>query len=221
MNFNNNIISLMNANKTAYYKIFFSSESHLIVFPELFKEEFNKATNNICQEDETSKFLYCNNLFNLEDYISMKLIDDNMTITIEVDNLNRFSSNTQPEQKHKTRIRFDNKIEFFIFPLIMFKNFHVQFDSIDNKISFYTTNKTILELKKEEEEDSKRQEPENDSSNTGTIILIIVIILLILVLGFGVFWFIKKRRSADKNINKYNKFEDEENFQNMDEKRVF
>lgn len=221
MNFNNNIISLNNKDKNTNYKIFFSSENHLIIFPESFKEEFNKKTNNICKEDENSKYLYCNDLFNSENYFSIKLIDDNMTITIEVDNWNRFTLTDSPNEKNKTRIIFDNN-EFFIFPLIMFKNFHVQFNSNDNIISFYTTNEKILELKKKEEDKPERKEDENDSSNAGIIILIIVIVLLILFLGFGVFWFVKKRRSSgDKNINKYNKFEEDETFQNMNEKRVF
>jgi len=223
MNFNNNTISLIkDKNKSEYYKIYFSSENHLIIFPELFKDEFNKMTKDICKEDENSKYLYCNDLFNPEDYISMKLIDDNMIITIEVDNLNRFTSKDSSEEKHKTRIKFD-KNEFFIFPLIMFKNFHVQFDSNDNIISFYTTNEKILELikKKEDNPDPERKEQENDSSDAGTIILIIIIVLLILALGFGVFWFIKRRSSNEKNINKYNKFEEDETLQNMNEKRVF
>ena len=221
MNFNNNIISLKK-DKDTYYKIYISSENHLIIFPELFKEEFKNMTNDICKEDDDSKYLICNDLFNPENYFSIKLIDDNMIITIEVDNWNRFTLKDSPEEKYKTRIKFDNN-EFFIFPLIMFKNFHVQFDSNDNKISFYTTNDKILELKnKNEEDNSERQEPENNSSNAGTIILIIFIVLLIIALGIGVFWFINKRRSsADKNINKYNKFEEDETFHNMDEKRVF
>ena len=219
MKFNDNIISLMNnTDKGTYYKIFFSSENHLIIFPKSFEKEFNKMTNNICKEDE-NKFLYCNGLFNSENYISMKLIDDNMIITIEVDNSNRFTSNKSPD--NKTRIKFEDN-EFFIFPLIMFKNFHIQFNLKENKISFYTNNKTILELKKEEEDNSERKEEENDSTNVGKIILIIFIIILILVLGFGVFWFVKKKRaSAEKNINKYNKFEEDDNFKDMNEKRVF
>ena len=84
------------------------------------------------------------------------------------------------------------------------------------------SNKTILELKKEEEDNSERKEEENDSTNVGKIILIIFIIILILVLGFGVFWFVKKKRaSAEKNLNKYNKFEEDDSFQNMNEKKVF
>ena len=54
------------------------------------------------------------------------------------------------------------------------------------------------------------------------MLLIIFLILLTLALGLGIFWFIKqKRASVEKNINKYNKFEDEDNFQDLNEKRVF
>ena len=42
------------------------------------------------------------------------------------------------------------------------------------------------------------------------------------VLSFGVFWFIKKRKgSIEKNINKYNKFDEDDNFKNLNEQRVF
>jgi len=217
MNFNNNIIELnKDNNEEKYYSIYFSSENHFIIFPESFKNKFNLKTNSICEEDKDSKLLYCNNLFDSKNYIPIKLINDNMNITLEVDNLNRFCIK-KDDQLHKTRIKFE-KVDYFIFPLIMFKNFHVQFDLENNIISFYTTEPGILELPKKEKEDNS-QDQENHSSNIGTILLIIFIILLILALGFGVFWFIKKRRdSSEKNINKYNKFEEDENFQNMNEK---
>jgi len=220
MVFNNKTIDLIkDKDNDIYYKIYFSSENYLIRFPESFKTKFNKETDDICIEKENTKYLDCNNLFDSKEYIQMKLIDDNMTITIEVDNLNRFNK-YKDEQKHTTRILFEN--DYFIFPLIMFKNFHVQFDSNKNIISFYTDDPNILEVKKKEDNSPSEDNNNNDSSNAGTIILIIIIILIILILGFGVFWFLRKRKSSsEKNINKYNKFEEDDNFQDMNEKRVF
>jgi hypothetical protein len=222
MNFNNNIIEL-NKENGSNYKIYFSSENHKIVFPLSFRDKFNEKTNNVCKEDtiseeEITKGLSCKNLFDpSKNYIPLKLIDDSMIITTEIDNLYRFNSDNI-ELVSKTRIIFEN-VDYFILPLIMFKNFHVQFDLNNNIISFFTTDKSILELISKEEDNSQSPEENKDSSsNIGTIFLIIFIIILILVLGFGVFWFIKKRKSSEKNINKYNKFEDEENFQNMNEK---
>ena len=211
MNFNDNIIRLTDSDGS-FYKIYFSSESHKIIFPESFRVNFNESTNNICYEDSTDGLL-CPNLFkNSKDYITIKLIDENMIITTEIDNLKRFNSNN--EGNHKTRITFEN-INYFVFPLIMFKNFYVQFDLNKNIISFFTTDNSILELITNE----KKQE----DSNVGKVFLIIFIILLIIALGFGLFWFIKKRRSSvEKNVNKYNKFEeDDEVLKNMNEKRVF
>ena len=98
----------------------------------------------------------------------------------------------------------------------MFKNFHIQFDAENNLISFYTTNTSILTLKNIRDDDDK------ESSSGLIIFLIILIILIVLGLVLGVFCFLKRRRgSLEKNINKYNKFEDEENFQSLNEQRVF
>lgn len=221
MVFNNNTIDLIkDKEKGIYYKIYFSSENNIIRFPESFSSKFNEKTNNICTKDKDNGFLDCNILFDSKGFIPMKLIDDNMIITIEVDNLNRYNKYKE-DQKNKTRIIFEN--DYFIFPLIMFKNFHVQFDSNKNIISFYTDIPNILELKKKDDDPQREDNNNNDdSSNAGTVVLIIFIILIILVFGFGIFWFIRKRNSSgEKNINKYNKFEEDDNFQDMNEKRVF
>ena len=99
----------------------------------------------------------------------------------------------------------------------MFKNFHVQFDDENDLIKFYTTNQSILQIY------GKNEKKDNDSKgNVGKAFLIIFIILLIVALLVIAFWLIKKRKGkVEKSINKYNKFEDEDNFQNMNDKRVF
>ena len=202
------------------YKIYFSSENYQIIFPKSFKKNFDLITNNNCNEDDTDKELSCNNLFNSKYFIPIKLIDNNMKLTIEIDNIFRFNRE-KDDKKNKTRIIYED-VDYFMLPLIMFKNFHVQFDAKNNIISFYTTDESILELKKEEKEEEKSKDDENEPSNTGTVLIIILIIILILVLGFIIFWVYKKRKNqAEKNINKYNKFEDDENFQDLNEKRVF
>ena len=222
---NNNITELKRDNENdekKYYKIFFSSESHNIIFPSSFKKKFLDLSNNNCFENSETKEISCQNLFNSEYYIPLKLINDNMTITTEIDNIYTFNR-TKEDKKYNTRIIFE-EVDYFILPLIMFKKFHIQFDAKNKIISFYTTNSSILELKKEEENNSNNEDKkeEQPSSNAGIIVLVIFIVLLILVLLFGIIWFIRKRRgSGDKNINKYNKFEDDENFQDMNEKRVF
>lgn len=212
MIFHDKTIQLIN-NEGSFYKIFFSSETHKIIFPRSFKTTFDKAINSICEE--SSQGLSCPDLFmSKKDYINLKLIDDHMIITTEIDNLKRYSPDNQMKS-NQTRIIFEN-IDYFVFPLIMFKNFLVQFDLDKEIISFFTTDESILEIIKN---DSNKEY----NSNIGTIFLIIFIILLILALGFGLFWFIKKRGSSvEKNINKYNKFEeDEEVLKEMNDKRVF
>ena len=218
ISFNNNI-ELINDKNGNFYKIFFSSENHNIIFPEGFREKFYKITNNECSELPGTKSISCKNLFNTDNYFPLKLIDENMNITIEIDNILRYNKEKGDDQ-YETNIKFE-EIDYLILPLIVFKQFHVQFNANDNLISFYTTNETILEIKKEEENSKKEDEPE-ESSNAGTIILIIFISLIILALVFGIFWFIRKRKSSgEKNINKYNKFEEDDNFQDMNEKRLF
>lgn len=213
MKFNNKIIKLSKIDDS-FYKIYFSSESHKIIFPNSFKTTFNEATNNVCIE-KSPDGLSCPSLFmNSENYTTLKLIDDNMIITTEIDNLKRFNLDYKGDSD-KTRIVFEESIEYFVFPLIMFKNFFVQFDLNKNIISFFTNDNSILEIIKDD------KEPED--SNAGKVFLIIFIIILIIALGFLIFWFIKRRGSSvEKNINKYNKFEeDDEVLKNMNEKRVF
>ena len=220
MQFNNNITNLKKENSTEYYKIYFSSEEYIIRFPISFNKTFHNITGGKCKNltdivDSIDYLLTCDNFFNEEGYAKLTLISKNMNITIQIDNKKRFSKG-EDDKFTKSRIKFEN-IDDFILPLIMFKEFDIQFDAENDKIKFYTTDKSILQVKKE-----KEKEKEKKSSNAGTIILIIFIIILILVLGFGVFWLIKNRRgSVEKNINKYNKFDEDENFQKMNEQRVF
>ena len=216
MSFNNINTKLINEKDGKNYIIYFSSENHNITFPESFRTKFNTITNNGCKNLTTNE-ISCEKLFNSENYFTLKLINDNMIITIEIDNILRYSKKKENNQ-FITNINFE-KDEYFILPLIVFKNFHVQFNAENNLISFYTTDKSILELKKENDESPNEEEKE--PSNVGTVLLVILIILIIIALAFGVFWFLKKRKNSEQNINKYNKFEEDENFQNMSEKRVF
>ena len=51
------------------------------------------------------------------------------------------------------------------------------------------------------------------------LVILVILILLGLCLA-GVFYF-KNKRKTESNINKFSKFEDEEDYQNMNEKKVF
>ena len=213
MSFNGKSTDLRN--KTHNYKIYFSSENHNIIFPKTFEDNFDYITNGQCHYitehlDESDYYVSCDNIFN-NDYVLLNLINDDMNITIEIDNVNRY--NIGKEKKNRTRIKYED-IDYFIFPLIMFKNFHVQFDDKNNLISFYTIDKSILKVKKDEQK--------KGSSKGLIVFFVILVIILILALVFLAYRFLKNRRgSLQKNINKYNKFEEDEDFQNMNEKRVF
>lgn len=222
MEYNNNYVELKNEKNGTFYKIYFSSEDFTIIFPSSFKKNFDNITNYLCDynstdPEETDKStVYCKYLFDIMDYIPIKLINDEINITIEIDNAIRFSK-MEDIKKNKSRIKYFDDIDYFVFPLIMFKQFHIEFDAENNLTKFFTTNSSILQINKE-----KKKEKDKGSSNGLKVFLIILIILIILFFGYGLFWFIRKRKnSVEKNINKYNKFEEEDNFKDMNEQRVF
>lgn len=219
MSFNGKTANLKN--DTFEYKIYFSTDDYNIIFPKSFENDFNEITGYQCfsknpHRDDPDYYLFCDKMFNESNFALLNLINDDMNITIEIDNEVRFNIENENNLKHKTKIRYEN-VEYFILPLIMFKNFHVQFDDENDLIKFYTTNQSILQIY------SKNEKKDNDSKgNVGKAFLIIFIILLIVALLVIAFWLIKKRKGkVEKSINKYNKFEDEDNFQNMNDKRVF
>ena len=151
ISFNGNIIDLKNGDN--FYKIYFSSESHKIIFPLDFESNFNYLTYNRCSFDhdhleEEFRYVSCNDFFNEKGFANITLMDKKMNITLEIDNVNRY--NHLEKDKNKTRILY-KEVDYFIFPLIMFKNFHVQFDAETNSINFYTTDSSILQVKEEEE----------------------------------------------------------------------
>ena len=116
-----------------------------------------------------------------------------MNITLEIDNINRFSTIID-ENKTETRIIYED-FNYFIFPLIMFKKFHVQFDAENDIISFYTNDASILQVKKE-------KEIEKEKENNGFIFLLIFIIIIILGIGYGIFWFIRKIKRKRNKLDK-------------------
>ena len=215
MIFNNTNIPLKFDNGTLY-KIYFSTENHYLIFPEIFKEKLEKISNNKCQykDDIDISKLVCKNYFNTREYFPIKFINDDMEITGEIDNENRFNEK-DVNKIDNTRIIFKD-IDYIILPLIVFKNFYIEFNAINNIISFYTDKDSILVVK------SKEQKNNNGSNTVLTIFIVILIIILILVLSFGIFYLIKnKNQNVEKSINKFNKLEEEEDFHNMNENRVF
>ena len=204
--FLNETYSLMNENNKSYI-IYFASEFNQIYFPNNFK---NKFKNCHLEENLVKKFI-CEDLKN-KDYLPLKLRNDNMNITLEVDRKNRFSADSSTSNGVTDIIFHD--FDYIIFPLIMLKNFHTQFDVEKKVISFFTNDTKILELKKEEPQ--KTDEPKNDSNgngiSTGLLILLIILgILLLAGIGYGGFLLYRKRNlTLEKKFNKYSRFEDEE-----------
>ena len=219
MSLGQNNVSLRDKNNKLY-KIYFSSENYNITFPQEFSESFFNLTNQDCQNHSSSSehidyYVSCKTLLKEKEFIPLKLISKNMKITIQIDSQKRFDDN---KDANRTYIRYE-KVGYFILPLIMFKNFHIQFDAENNMTRFYTEQKDILEVPEEKEDEKPNKEP----SNVGKVFLIIFIIILIVAILFGIIWFIRKRKSSvEKNINKYNKFDEDDNYQTLNEQnRVF
>ena len=131
-----------------------------------------------------------------------------MNITLEVDKINSFYT-YYPSSDGVTNILF-HKFEYIIFLLVMFKNFHVQFDVEKKVISFYSNDTSILEIKKQI---NKTQKNDNlDGISTG--LLFLIVILGILLIGFcSLFYYFcyykKKYVNFEKKFNKYSMFEDD------------
>lgn len=211
MIFNNQQISLKKTDGN-YYKIYFSSEIYEIKFPDDFREYI--INNGTCNFDPLTEMTTCKGLFKEDLFVPLKLSNDNMDITLEVDSLKRFNSWKSYDQD-LIKINFDENIDYIIFPLSMFKNFHIQFDQDNNIVKFYSTDKNILHVK-------NKDPPKEEGSNVLTVFIVILIIILILGLGYGVFRFIRYKKDADsREINKFTRFEDEDDFKNNMDKKVF
>ena len=87
--------------------------------------------------------------------------------------------------------------------MIVFKKFHIQFDGENNIISFYTLDKSILQIKQKENNEVK------SSLILGLILALIIVIVLIF--GFTAFYFIKKRKNENEEINNLNEIIDTKN----------
>ena len=153
-------------------------------------------------------YIYCKNFFNEnQQYIPITLINNNFNITIEIDHINRFNNSTD-EKGGNVRIKFSYE-DYFILPLIMFKNFHVQFDAEKDLISFYTQDKSILQVKKEEIKPNN-----NKISKILIVFIVILIIIFIAIIGLVIYRYMKMRKESNIN-NDIKKIEDIEEFHRM------
>ena len=189
-----------------YYKIYFATETNDIIFPEIFRGLFYYASKGKCKYYYYSEkySLYCNDI-EKKGYIPIKFINDNMNITGEIDILDRFNIESQTE---KTIVTFDD-INYIVLPLIMFKKFHIQFNGNNNIISFYTTDNSILEIRKKDKSNNK------GLSKAVIAVIIISVILVISIIGFLIFVSLKLRKES--NIKKAEKkIEEIQEFQKID-----
>ena len=213
--FLNETISLIKEENNQSYIIYFSSEFTKIYFPQYFFKKI--ADGEKCKYTTIpSTRLTCEELKEKE-YLPLKLRNENMNITLEVDYIGRYYKYSA---EGVANILFHD-YDYIIFPLTMLKNFHVQFNLENNTINFYTNDTSLLEVRKKEEptpgpEPNPSHEPEEEPSNgpsTGLIVFLVILgILLVGGLGYVGFLIWKKKQNPDieKRFNKYAKFEDED-----------
>lgn len=190
------------------YKIYIATETHNLIFPLIYKDIFKNISKGLCSPS-VENYLSCEGFFNKSTYVNLQLTESNgnFVITGQVDSVNRFNQIDEGKINY-ARIQFE-EIDYIVLPLMTFKEFHVQFNAENNEIRFYTNDSSILKVK---------EMRKDDSSSGLSIFIILLIILIILGLCFGIFWLLRRRRNGEKNINKFSKFEDEEDYHNINEK---
>ena len=223
INFENETMPLISKETGNNYNIFFSSENNEIIFPTALESPFLELTKGKChfQQDIFGKIFYCDEYFENKTHLDIVLSNKDINITLEIDNLQRYNLNEDEDEdnRKKTRIYFTSENDI-ILPMIMFKNFHVQFDAENRVINFFTTDSSILKVKTKEKDD----DDDSSDSNGLTIFLVILAIVISIAIVIAIVYFIKKRYGSnfEKDINKFSKFEDEETeIKPMSDKRVF
>ena len=191
MTLNNKNFSLINPTTEKLYEVRFIIESKKIVFPTRFKNLIAvqySSTGSECYIDTTTKkteLLLCKQMTeDDEDTIPIRFLNANGTVQLkgEIDNENYLSDWTDVSP-FPTNIYFDN-IDYIVMPLLVFKKFHVLFDGENNKISFFSEDKSLLKLI-EQKEEKKETEDETDNleyfkNHIFTTILIIAIVCLVI-----------------------------------------
>ena len=189
---NNVNFSLTNDKTESPYEVHFIIESHKIIFPKKYKESIARtysATGSKCYIYTTRKkteLLLCEKMTeDDEETIPITFInaEETMKVKGEIDNENFLSDLDEDiTTAFPTNIYFDN-IDYIIMPLTVFKKFHVLFDADNNKISFYTTDKSLLKLIEKKEEEKGKNETDDLSyfkNHIFTTILIIAIVCLVI-----------------------------------------
>ena len=192
MTLNSQNFTLTNPKTEKPYEIRFIVESKKFVFPLRFKNLIAikySSTGSECYIDSTTKktdLLLCKQMTEDDDYtipIKFLNVDGTVQLTGEIDNENLLSDWSDDVSPFPTNIYFDD-IDYIIMPLLVFKKFHVLFDAENNKISFFSEDKSLLKLieKKEEKEDNGEETDnlEYFKNHIFTTILIIAIVCLVI-----------------------------------------
>ena len=214
--FINTFVSLKKENNESYI-IYFSSESNTIYLPSSF---INILQIYPCFYYPNGNRFICNEN---KGYKPLILRNDNMIITLEVDRIYRYEgymiTQTNIEREHNIQI---HDKDYLVFPMTMFKNFHVQFDIENGIISFYSNDKSLLQVIKKEEPKSEPEpktiqenEKENDGNSGKKIIIIIIAIsgvLIIIIIGLIICRYCSNKRKdksaeIEKTKEKFTEFE--------------
>ena len=193
MTINNKNISLINEKTEQPYEIRFIIESQRIVFPKSFKNSIlgtYSLTGSKCYDYTTKRntdLVLCEQMTEDDsETIPITFINAENTMKIrgEIDNENLLSNLDETiTTAFPTNIYF-NDTDYIIMPLTVFKKFHVLFDAENNKISFFTEDKSLLKLIQNKEEEKENNNKEDNLSyfknHIFTTILIIAIVFLVI-----------------------------------------
>ena len=140
-----------------------------------------------------------------------------LSLTLEVDYFDRYlGPNAKIAEKNLLKIKtHDESDNFIIFPMSMFKNFHVQFDVDNNEISFYSENSSLIQNKKKENPEKllvKELQPEStpeavenkdtDSIYVKLIVIFSGVLLAVTILLLAYRYNSAKKKLQDKEIEK-------------------
>ena len=192
MTINNRNTSLVNEKTLTYYEVRFIVESKKIIFPKKLKDDIAvkySSTGSKCYIDKTVKsteLLLCEKMTEEDEEtipISFLNAEQNLLIRGEIDNENALSNwGANVTTAFPTNIYFDD-IDYIIMPLTVFKQFHVLFDAKNNKISFFSKDKSLLKLIEKKEEEKEKEDEDNLAyfkNHIFTTILIIAIVCLVI-----------------------------------------
>ena len=205
--FFNKTYSLKKEGSNENYIVYFVTEGKYINFPKKFQKNLEYGDKCIFTNDknliEVEGLLYCKDLS--KGFWPLTLINDNMSITLEVDSIYRHSFITLYEKNkyeracHQYRIMTHDK-DYISIPIMALKNFNVEFDIENMAMRFYPNFAT--------EEEMNEQTKEGNSSFKFIAFISISGLLIILIIALLLYKKFRRKSSkiVENDIQKFSRY---------------